>query len=237
MLDYSLPMQFVLMRANAEVKAAHSEQLGIEHLLLGLLKLAELHADDIFNAPDVVKQVANKDIDAVRERFVALDIDTTRTRGLLRYMVSTGQVAVDKNALNDCLDRASSKAEQRHTNSIWAQDMLSAILEKPTDTILQICPIPNCSAQGDAKTNTPSQDEMNKDFLSNLTNRIRHMRAQLLSKVFGQDHVVHAFAEGMFAAEVLAASDEKETPRAIFVLAGLPWCGKNFSCRTSCRST
>lgn len=228
-MDYSLPMQFVLMRANAEVKAAHSEQLGIEHLLLGLLKLAELHADDIFNAPDVVKQVANKDIDAVRERFVALDIDTTRTRGLLRYMVSTGQVAVDKNALNDCLDRASSKAEQRHTNSIWAQDMLSAILEKPTDTILQICPIPNCSAQGDAKTNTPSQDEMNKDFLSNLTNRIRHMRAQLLSKVFGQDHVVHAFAEGMFAAEVLAASDEKrKRPRAIFVFAGPPGVGKTF---------
>lgn len=228
-MEHSLSVQFVLMRANAEVKAAHSDQLGIEHLFLGLLKLAELHADDIINAPDVVKQVVDKDMDAVRERFVALDIDTTRTRGLLRYMVSTGQVAVDKDALDDCLDRASSKAEQRHTNSIWAQDILSAILDKPTDTILQVCPISNCSNQEDVTASAPSQDEMSKGFLPNLTSRIRNMRAQLLSKVFGQDHVVHAFAEGMFAAEVLAASDEKrKRPRAIFVFAGPPGVGKTF---------
>ena len=65
--------------------------------------------------------------------------------------------------------------------------------------------------------------------MPDLTNRIRHMRAKLLSTVFGQDHVVHAFAEGMFAAEVLAASDEKRVrPRAIFVFAGPPGVGKTF---------
>lgn len=228
-MEHSLSMQFVLMRANAEVKAAHSERLGIEHLFLGLLKLAELHADDIFTAPDVVKQIVDKDIDIVRERFAALDIDTTRTRGLLRYMVSAG-ISVDVDALNGCYDRASSKAEQRNSNSVWAQDMLSAILEGPTDTILQVCPIAsNPSNNVDNVAGSPLQNEMSKDFLPNLTNRIRHMRAQLLSKVFGQDHVVHAFAEGIFAAEVLAASDEKrKRPRAIFVFAGPPGVGKTF---------
>ena len=88
--------------------------------------------------------------------------------------------------------------------------------------ILQVCP-----AQRDGKIvfaeekpiENTSADEISKEFLPDLTNRIRRMRAQLLSNVFGQDHVVHAFAEGMFAAEVLAASDEKrKRPRAVFVL-------------------
>ena len=70
---------------------------------------------------------------------------------------------------------------------------------------------------------------MSRDFLPSLTSRIRHMRAKLLSTVHGQDHVVHAFTEGMFAAEVLAASDEKrKRPRAIFVFAGPPGVGKTF---------
>jgi ATP-dependent Clp protease ATP-binding subunit ClpA len=70
---------------------------------------------------------------------------------------------------------------------------------------------------------------MSLAFLPELTCRIRHMRAKLLSTVHGQDHVVHAFAEGMFAAEMLAASDEKrKRPRAIFVFAGPPGVGKTF---------
>ena len=71
--------------------------------------------------------------------------------------------------------------------------------------------------------------EMGLGFLPELTGRIRTMRSKLLSTVCGQDHVVHAFAEGMFSAEVLAASDEKrKRPRAIFVFAGPPGVGKTF---------
>lgn len=71
--------------------------------------------------------------------------------------------------------------------------------------------------------------EMGIGFLPTLTTRIRQMRAGLLSTVQGQDHVVHAFAEGIFAAEVLAASDGKrKRPRAIFVFAGPPGVGKTF---------
>ena len=47
-LELSLTMQFVQMRADAEAKAAHSNSVGIEHVFLGLLKLAERRADDLF---------------------------------------------------------------------------------------------------------------------------------------------------------------------------------------------
>ena len=71
--------------------------------------------------------------------------------------------------------------------------------------------------------------EMSPDFLSELTDRIRRLRAKLLGTVKGQDHVVHAFAEGLFAAEVLAAGDEnRKRPRAIFAFVGPPGVGKTF---------
>lgn len=229
--ELSLTMQFVQMRADAEVKAAHSNSVGIEHIFLGLLKLAELRADDIFNAPEFIIKAMSEDISTIRGMFAAAQIDTTRTRALLRYMAGSN-AASNKEALEKCFIIAMNNARDRHATAIWAQDMLSAIMENPTDMILQVCPV-----QRDGKivfseekpVKDASADEMSKEFLPDLTNRIRAMRAQLLSSVFGQDHVVHAFAEGMFAAEVLAASDEKrKRPRAVFVFAGPPGVGKTF---------
>ena len=65
--------------------------------------------------------------------------------------------------------------------------------------------------------------------LEDLTDRLRQLRADLLTKVFGQDHAVHAFVEGVFNAEVVAAADTRRTmPRAVFVFAGPPGVGKTF---------
>lgn len=62
-----------------------------------------------------------------------------------------------------------------------------------------------------------------------LAKRIQNMRGTLLETVVGQDHVVHAFAEGIFNAEVLAAADEnRKRPLAVFTFAGPPGVGKTF---------
>ena len=50
MMEQSLNIQFVMMRAKAEMKAAHSDRLGQEHVFLGLLKLAEMKAENAYNA-------------------------------------------------------------------------------------------------------------------------------------------------------------------------------------------
>ena len=77
--------------------------------------------------------------------------------------------------------------------------------------------------------NAAPAGETGRDFLPALTDKVRRMRAVLLNTVQGQDHVVHAFTEGMFAAEVLAAADEKRVrPRAIFAFVGPPGVGKTF---------
>ena len=229
-MEQSLNVRFVMMRANAEMKAAHSSYLGVEHAFLGLLKLAELTADEIFNAPEPVKKDADLDIAEVRKIFSQNEIDTTRTRGHLRYMVSGG-AAVNDVLLEKCMKRAEELCKSEKQSRLSAKNLLTAIIENPSDLILQVCPIEK------RQETAPSIDEMSLAFLPDLTNRIRHMRAKLLSTVYGQDHVVHAFAEGMFAAEVLAASDEKRVrPRAIFVFAGPPGVGKTFLAEQAARA-
>jgi len=62
-----------------------------------------------------------------------------------------------------------------------------------------------------------------------LVGNLREIRAELLSKVFGQDHAIHAFIEGLYNAEVTAAADlERKRPSAVFVFAGPPGVGKTF---------
>lgn len=236
-METSITMQFVMMRASAEAKAAQVGQPGVECIFLGILKLSEVKAEDFAKAPEAMLKAANDDIAQVKEQLARAEIQSARTRSLLRKVLAGGRPGSEQ-ALVGCLTAAAAHAAERGEEDLWGQDVLAAILEHPTDAILQVCPVKGradesrkaaAAAEAPADGAKPEADEMNLDFLPALTNRIRHMRARLLSTVHGQDHVVHAFAEGMFAAEVLAASDEKrKRPRAIFVFAGPPGVGKTF---------
>ncbi len=80
-----------------------------------------------------------------------------------------------------------------------------------------------------ARLNTWCIEEALNPTLEELTARLRTLRTDLMAKVYGQDHAVQAFVEGLFNAEVVAASDrERKSPRAVFVFAGPPGVGKTF---------
>lgn len=65
--------------------------------------------------------------------------------------------------------------------------------------------------------------------LDSLTEELRRVRTVLLNSVCGQNHAVHAFVEGLFNAEVVAAAEPKrKRPRAVFVFAGPPGVGKTY---------
>jgi cell division protease FtsH len=65
--------------------------------------------------------------------------------------------------------------------------------------------------------------------LEDLTVRMRGLRAELLANIFGQDHAVDVFVEGLFNAELVASADTKrKSPQALFVFAGPPGVGKTF---------
>ena len=235
-MELSYSMKYILLRAQSEAKGMHVSEPGIEFFFLGLLKMAEIQAKDAFNLPDTEMKTVDADIAAVREMFRREEVDTDRVRPQLRHELKHGARS-DAGRLQEYLLDADRAAKKRGEKEIWAQDLLYAILKKPTDTILQVCGLKgalqeeeNRQAQAEAEqADAKRAQEMSPDFLADLTARIRKMRSQLLSRVQGQDHVVYAFTEGMFAAEVLAASDEKrQRPRAIFVFAGPPGVGKTF---------
>ncbi|MBM3878806.1 MAG: AAA family ATPase [Verrucomicrobia bacterium] len=80
-----------------------------------------------------------------------------------------------------------------------------------------------------ARLNAWCLEEALSPRLEELTERLRVLRGDLLAKVFGQDHAVQAFVEGLFNAELVAGSDrQRRAPRAVFVFAGPPGVGKTF---------
>lgn len=225
-MKHALGMKFVMARAEAERKHALSPAIGEEHVFLALLKLAEIKAEDYYTGPEAILAAANQDIAAVREIMAKNHISTARVRAQLRQMVS-GKTNIDEQQLGDRMAAAEKLSEKEGSERLTAKNMLLAILDDPSDMIAQFCPIKKPIKKEKAE-NKP-QPGTGASLLPELTARIRSMRAQLLSTVFGQDHVVHAFAEGLFAAEVLAAGDEKRfRPRAIFAFVGPPGVGKTF---------
>ncbi|MDR1632987.1 MAG: AAA family ATPase [Dysgonamonadaceae bacterium] len=223
-LTESRSLSFVRMRAVSEAVNMLMEVYP-EHLFLGLLKLSEITSDDIMQNSKY-KEQTDADIRQVATRFKEAGIDSkqvrTKLRNVLLYDRPTGNA---KALIEELFDKIRKKA---NGETMTAAGLLTVIMENPTPVLKGLLHI-NSPEEFDAQPKPPVPEAQGLAFLPELTNRIRKMRYTLLNKVHGQDHVVHAFAEGMFNAEVLAAADtERKRPRAIFVFAGPPGVGKTF---------
>lgn len=238
MLNLSIPMRYVMVRANNEAAAIKPKaNLRVEHLFLGLLKLSETPPEKL--PPGAAKDELNKVADA----FKKYGIDTRFTRALIRRLLSHDRVdffALDAPGASGAqllLVKASQKAEKSGANELSADFLLDVILDNPSPIIEEVCLKKHSPKKPKAPPPPPKDGKKKKkdkkmpgrEFLPELTDKIRNMRYDLLEKIFGQDHAVHTFAEGMFNAEVLAEADEKrKRPRAIFVFCGPPGVGKTF---------
>jgi len=228
-MEETRALTFIRLRSAMEADALRQE-LNPDHLLLGFLKIAELTADDITPGSSRKAQT-DADIAQTVSMLKAAGItDPKRSRSQLRSLLVREKAADDANSL---MDKLFAKAATLATeNVVTAANVLQAMLDEPSPVLRAFLPLFKQEADKKAATarNAPPNPNDNPlTFLPELTARIRRMRYTLLERVFGQDHVVHAFAEGMFNAEVLAAADEaRKRPRAIFVFAGPPGVGKTF---------
>ena len=234
-MDLNIAMQYVLVRALDESKNFSNGRLGAEHLFLGLLKLAELKCEEF--APSCPDQASvDEDIRKVRDAFRAQNLNTAASREQLRrVLASESQPSPREDHLNLILGSAAYHAQQDGERDVTAFGVLDAILRHPTALIKAILSGGAGDASADVTTQNepgaaiPPEESRGISYLPKLNERIREMRYRLLERVYGQDHAVHAFAEGMFAAEVLAYADEtRKQPRAVFVFAGPPGVGKTY---------
>jgi ATP-dependent metalloprotease FtsH len=217
-------LSFVTARAMMEAAALASE-LHPEHLFLGLLKLAEITADDI-SANSRYRDQTNADIKQVVTTLKETGIDSQKMRWQLRRILANEKPSGNGKVLIEEVNRK--MLSKSGDDTLSASHLLSVLLESPTPILATV--LRTVKPNENTASVKPAEPQLEGiPFLPSLTGRIRKMRYALLDKVHGQDHVVHAFAEGMFNAEVLAVADEKRCrPRAIFVFAGPPGVGKTF---------
>jgi ATP-dependent metalloprotease FtsH len=230
-MEFNTPMRFVMVRAAAEVNASKATKMFPEHVFLGILKLAELKTEE-FAPTSKHTEESDKDIKKVRSLLRAKKIDTQKTRVQLRRILSSSPPEGDAEGMIAVLMMNASRGQ----DVITAEAVTTELFARPTSILRSLLAKPSQAgteedASGDdiSEAHAEKSDEMDISYLPILTDRVRGMRYALLNTVLGQDHAVHAFAEGVFNAEVIAASDEKrKRPRAIFVFAGPPGVGKTF---------
>jgi ATP-dependent metalloprotease FtsH len=206
MNNSSRALEFVINRAEKEAERLGKE-ISPDFIFLALLKLPEMTAEEV----------------APKSRYMRKTADEIHSVAALLKEAGVGADPAERSklreALADCkespggyqaVERLWRRADKKDGSWITAEDVALTLLKEPTHILR-------------------TTFRFHFDFLAILTKRMRNLREALLDRVYGQNHVVHAFTEGIFNSELFAAVDRhRKRPRAIFVFAGPPGVGKTF---------
>ena len=195
-----------------------SHTTGADELNLTALLLAFSHHTE---GSILLAECVGLTPDALRSALPGVD-DLTRCPGKLPVADSVQTLLLAANELaQEVPDRSHpGLVDQRH---------LACALAMSREVCVMLGTSPLANEDAIARLNTWCLEEALNPGLEELTARLRTLRNDLMAKVFGQDHAVQAFVEGLFNAEVVAASDhQRKAPRAVFVFAGPPGVGKTF---------
>jgi ATP-dependent metalloprotease FtsH len=235
----SIAIEFIGQLAAQEALAGRYDQIGVEHVFLALLKFSELDVDQMGLADKPAQQVVElaAEILSVRRVLERRGIDSKPLRRALRSKMGKGPGRPTRGALHRsdacraCFDKALRSAVADGGRALAARHLLETILAAPPPALGGMLPDSPSSHRSppppppEATASPPAQPP----DLAELTDQMRTLRADLLERVYGQDHAVHAFVEGLFNAEVVAAADEgRKAPKGLFVFAGPPGVGKTY---------
>ena len=206
--------QHLLDQAKIDALMKEAEQLTLESLLTVVERDAEARA--------LMARCVGHSVGRLREQSAISQSQDTFYAGKLSLSDNVRAVIGQSRSL------AVQVPDRLHPGLVGLRHLVCALaMSQPACALLDRTPILEKEAvkhlaswyDGDAKA----------PELASLSQRLRVLRMELLGKVFGQDHAVRAFVEGIFNAEVIGEADTtRKSPRAIFVFAGPPGVGKTF---------
>ena len=161
MLELSIPMRFVMARAAAEAVALKRKTIQVEHVFLGLLKLAEMNSDLKISCKGNPEEIG-KEIEEVQFLFLKHDISTSTTRSLLRRaLLNEDSPSLEDNEAKktvSLLIDANDLAEQKKAGEIRAIFMLEIILKNPPRLVEELCRLSwNRPPESDSRQSLPPE--------------------------------------------------------------------------------
>jgi len=203
----------ILDQAKREAQIRGLEELPVE-VLLSIVQQGEGRI--------LMAHCTGVSTDLQKENFQTIEDHGKLFDDLMVFSKETHSVLIQAKKL------AGKVPDRSHPGYIALRHLVCALAMAPAACkLLQVKPI----AEQDALNNLTNwyNNDDDSPALGELSNRLRQLRVNLLEHVFGQDHAVQAFIEGLFTAELLTKADnERKRPQAIFVFAGPPGVGKTY---------
>ena len=237
-------IEITMFLASNEAVSSQYQEIEPEHLFIAILKISELDFDVLKDKAEF-KRI--EELPMLKSIIRDLRVDAADLRRKLRRALGLGGSPLKGKTMHRSaesrrlFDLAGSIADEEGAVSFTAVHLLKAILKEPTSRIADLLPRKARSdvtepaderafRTGDIFNPEPEDDASPKiKGLGALTETLKNLRNALRDKVFGQDHAIQAFIEGVFNAEVVAnADDKRRRPKGIFVFAGPPGVGKTF---------
>jgi ATP-dependent metalloprotease FtsH len=206
------PLDAVLSVAAGETVAAGSSEITLGHLLIALSKVSELNGsthEAAIAAP-------------ARQEFELMGVNPRRFRRRLRELLGRREPLPENSRVNISV---TSKAVIAHAEG------LAQVAGVPLDAsfLVRAAFMAWTQAERSGKRPDSPMPPLDPVSLGELTRRLRALRQELLARVYGQQHAIHEFVEGLFSVEVTRGVDTvRRGPAGVFVFAGPPGVGKTY---------
>lgn len=236
-MNYSMSLEIIMSLAGSEAVAGRFREIEPEHLLMAVLKFSEMDPEPLQKAFAAMLDLdlLREELGQVRALLQSRKIESVAFRRALRISLGKGGGPPPGGNLHRSqaarllFDGAKEIALTSGTRLVAPVHLLQAILANPTPAVSALLPAPEPRAQPAAPPPEVEAAEAQPPDVAELTRILKELRSRLLGKVFGQDHAVQAFVEGLFSAEIAAAADvDRRKPKALFVFAGPPGVGKTY---------
>ena len=249
-MRFTPSFNIIMQLAADECIAAGFQEITPEHLLMALLRFAELERDIFLQmlSDSALATIMEEDRVAVEKMLHQQKIDSTALRRTIRKEMGHGGVPYHAGVIHrsstsrEIFAQAFQIAIADGKSLLTPLYLLQAILFHPTALLAR----KGIKLTDDRQKRTmeedidveteadePPADGRRASGLGELTAELRSLRQKLGDIVLGQDHAIDTFMEGLFSAEVFATADQTRShPKGIFIFAGPPGVGKTFLAET-----